>query len=493
MCKVVYRLVILAGLGALPGMRAAEVPAVTPKPIPLLAWSLAELNRDRPWIPSPYPHITGFFWLTQGNVKDPAAAKRLIDQQPAGRRVIFDWDVYRSAYQHPADKLTTAAGEAFTGPWWDHGLADVEATYDAFFRAYREAGGQLDYYLIDTEHNPSTEITTPERWAAVEQDPRCREFLAAMRLSSVAEIQNAKPFSFTLWRYADYLACQRYNRLYAIVKRYFPAVKCSDYGQGYHPAAPLAAWGETRDPGDIPGRLGGHVGTHQAPSLYGVLTYAGTVVVEGKPFGLGPFRSALYATNQLREALLANPAVPLMPWVAWRGYVSDWEDKPKDQRPPYSSIGGSDYFQEVFFHAALCNPDTILVWDPFRWQEKQDPATLCQDQDLVLLNDLAAQVNGLVGFSDRATLVTATTPAHQPFLLSGCIANGRSLWRLTPDPEQSPVEWARIMVKDEPLTLKLGTVTLTLPGGTLLTPAKPLSTVGHWIVGPADLKPTLAP
>ena len=104
-----------------------------------------------------------------------------------------------------------------------------------------------------------------------------------MHLTSPDQIVNAKPFSFTWWRYSDYLACQRYSRLYEIVKRYFPYVQASDYGMDYHQPAQLMAWGQAGDPGHIPGRTGCHVGTHQAPSLYGVITYLGSVVVDGRP------------------------------------------------------------------------------------------------------------------------------------------------------------------------------------------------------------------
>ncbi|MEI6502777.1 MAG: hypothetical protein WCP21_17345, partial [Armatimonadota bacterium] len=190
-------------------------------------------------------------------------------------------------------------------------------------------------------------------------------------------------------------------------------------------------------------------------------------------------------------ALLCNPKIPLMPWVSWRGYVSDWEAEPRDKRPPYSSIGNTDYFQEVFFHAALCSPDAILTWDPFRWQEKQDPTTLAQDKDLALLNDLDQQANELVGFSDRKTLVTAMIPAHQPFILTGCVANGRSVWRLTPDPEQGPVALDKIRTSGNPLTFRLSNQTLTMPGAKVFTPEKQLSAVGYWIIGPAGLRPTI--
>jgi hypothetical protein len=462
-----------------------------PKPIPVLSWSLAELGRDKPCTTSPWRNVTMFYWLTQGGVGDVASVKAALDEQPDGRRAIFDWDVYRPMYQHPDDKLTTAGGETFTGPWWDHGIAQVEEVYDRFFRAYRDLDGKLDYFILDTEHPPGSDVTTPERWAAVEQDPRFAEMLREMRLSSAADIYNDRPMSHTWWRYSEHLAARHYNRLYAVVSRYFPDVKCSDYGVAYHPASGLTAWGQARDPGDIPGRTGCHVGTHQAPSPYGVITYLSGVVVDGKPFGLGPFRSALFATNGVREALLTNPGVPLMPWIAWRGYVSDWEKQPPEQRPPYSSIGNTDYFQEVVFHTALCNPDTILTWNPYRWQEQQEPADYCRDADMRLLDDLIDQSNDLVGHDDRATLVDTPTPAHQPFILTGCRANGRTVWRLTPDPDQSPIALEEIKVRDDPLTFRLGGTTLTLPGAEVYTTEPTLSAVGYWIIGPADLKPVI--
>jgi hypothetical protein len=470
---------------------AADAQRVGPMPIPIFAWSTAEMGKERDAALPPWRNITGFFWLTDGGLDKIAEAKAALDKLPEGRRVIFDWDVYRIAYQHPDDQLATEKGERFAGPWWDHGLAAAEDKYDRFLRAYKDLGGQLDFYIIDTEHGPASDVNNAERWAAVANDPRGPELLAAMHLTSPDQVTDAKPFSFAWWRYSDYLACQRYNRLFQVVRRYFPHVRGSDYGMGYHQPAQLVAWGETPDVGETPGRTGCHVGTHQAPSLYGVVTYLSGITVEGKPFGLGPFRSALYATNVLREAMLANPEVPLMPWVAWRGYVSDWEKEPADKRPPYSSIGNTDYFQEVFFHAVLCNPRAILTWNPYRWREDQEGADYCQDKDMALLDDMADQANELVGWTDRDCLVSAMTPVHQPFILTGCLANNGSVWRLTPDPDQSPVELEKIRVSDDPLTFRLGETTLTMPGGRIVMPAKQLSTVGYWITGPDDLRPVV--
>jgi hypothetical protein len=108
-----------------------------------------------------------------------------------------------------------------------------------------------------------------------------------------------------------------------------------------------------------------------------------------------------------------------------------------------------------------------------------------------LLDDLIDQSNDLVGHDDRATLVDTPTPAHQPFILTGCRANGRTVWRLTPDPDQSPIALEEIKVRDDPLTFRLGGTTLTLPGAEVYTTEPTLSAVGYWIIGPADLKPVI--
>lgn len=466
--------------------------AAAPEPIPVFAWRLKELSYE-PYVDSPYRHITMLYWLSQSTARDPAAVKAATDRQPVGRRAIFDWDFYRAIYQHPQDKLKTAAGEEFGGPWWDHGVAETERAYDDFFRRYHELGGQLDWFVLDTEHGPDAEITSPERWAAVAADPRFAAMLAAMKLTSVEQITSDKPMSHVWWRYAEWLSARYYERLMRVVRRYYPNVRCSDYGVAYHRPTGYVAWGATREVGDIPGREGTHVGTHQAPSLYGVITYLGGLEVDGRPYGLGPFRSCMFACNLLRESLVQRPDVPLMPYLAWRGYVSDWEQQPAAERPPYSSIGNTDYYQEVVFHAALGDPDAFIAWSAFRWREDQRPEDYCRTADMELLEQLMEQINGLVGFADRRTLVTAMTPVHQPYILTGCVAAGRSVWRLTPDPAAGPLEVVPGAGADRPLTVRVGGHTVALAGGEVIDPQPRLSSAGVWIVGPADGRPVTQP
>lgn len=461
--------------------------AVSRKPIIALAWNIDELNKDKPLAVSPYHNITMFYWLSKSNYRDVAQAKALLDKQPDGRRAIFDWDLHRPMYQDDADKLTTADGKKFAAYWWDHGVAEVEKKYDDFFRQYKEMGGKLDYYILDPEYSPGSEIDTPAAWAAVEKDPRFPAILKAMRVQSADELRTHRPLAY--WGYLYYLGGQYYNRLYAVVKKYYPNVKCSDYGGSYSKFPKLEAWGGLWDRSKkAPGQYGYHVGTHQSLPLYGVITYLGDIEVDGKKFGMGPFRSLMLASNNMRAAVLSSE-VPVMPWVAWRGYVSDFTKK-KDP-PPHCSFGNTDYYQESIYHAALCDPDNFLIWSAFRWRQDQDAGDWAQAGDMRLLDALLDRINTLIGYNDRATLVHELSPWHGPYLLTGMKANGRSVWRLTPDPQQSAVALDKIKTSDDPLTFVLGDVTLVMPGGKIDTPDKPLSSVGYWITGPADLKPVV--
>ncbi|MHB1158020.1 MAG: hypothetical protein ACYC26_14430 [Phycisphaerales bacterium] len=460
--------------------------AVSRKPIIALAWNIDELNKDKPQIVSPYRNITMFYWLNTKNIGDVAQAKQCLDQQPEGRRAIFDWDVYRMMYQDDADKLTTADGQKFSAYWWDHGLAEVEKKYDDFFREYKEMGGKLDYYILDSEHSPGSEIFTPAHWAAVEKDPRFADILKDMHVQSSADLRTHRPVAY--WSYLHYRGYRYYDRLYEVVKKYYPNVRCSDYGAYYNKLHNYMAWGVWDHSREVPGQYGNLVGTDQALPLYGVITHLGDIEVDGRKFGLGPFRSLMYACNDMRAAVLSSD-VPVMPWIAWRGYVSDFVKKKNP--PPYSSFGNTDYYQESVYHAALCDPGNFLVWSAFRWQEQQDPKDWAQAEDMRLLDALLDRINAWVGYSDRATLVRELSPWHAPYLLTGMKANGKSVWRLTPDPQQSAVELDQIKTCDDPLTFVLGDVTLVMPGGKIDTPDKPLSSVGYWITGPADLKPVV--
>lgn len=462
--------------------------AVPEKPFFALAWGLDDFNRDKPCRVSPYSNITMFYYLEESRLTNVALAKEKLNEQPAGRRTIFDWNVNRRMYQHPGDKQVGPSGDRFTGFWWDHGLVDAEQAYDTFFSRYKEMGGKLDFFITDLEHPPGSDLKKIEHWETVAKDPRFEQVLKAVHAQDVASLRRERSVEwFRMIRYGNYLMAERLNRLHAVVRKYFPQVKSSDYS-GYYDQFNLPyAWAPAPDLGDFLGARGGHTGTHQSRNLYGVLTYLGVKEFEGRPFGQGPFRSLVYAVNEMRSSVLSSP-VPIMPWVAWRGYRSDYENRTNP--PPVSSFGRTDLYQESIFHGALCNPENFLFWSAFRWKETQSPADWCSQSDLALLDKMLSQINGLVGYADRKTVVSELTGWYDPFILTGMSANGKSIWRFTPDGEAGK-DARETLVPGENLTFRVKGTTVEIPGGKIEVPSGPPSPAGVWVVAPLGAKPKI--
>lgn len=463
--------------------------AAAPKPFFALAWGLDELKKDKPLIVSPYRNITMFYYLEESNRTNIALAKQKLDEQPEGRRTVFDWNVNRRMYNHPDDKLTAANGDKFTAYWWESGIRDAEKAYDEFFGAYKAAGGKLDFFISDLEHVPGADIKKPEHWDAAANDARLSGILGAVNASDLAALRKERSLEwFRMIRYGNYMMAERLNRLFAVAKKHFPNVQCSDYS-GYYDNFNLPyAWAPAPALGDFTGSNGLHVGTHQSRSLYGVITWLSTKEFQGQLFGLSAFRAFTFAMNEMRSMTLSSD-VPTMPWIAWRGYTHDFRRLQKP--PPVACIGATDLYQESVYHAALCNPGNFLLWSAFRWMTNQDPADWTSQSDLKLINDMLDEVNALVGYADRRTLVRELAGWYDPFILTGMTANGKSVWRFTPDIELDQ-DAATAITSREPLTFSVKGTTVAIPGGKVFEPKEKLSKAGVWVIAPADADPVIS-
>jgi len=153
-------------------------------------------------------------------------------------------------------------------------------------------------------------------------------------------------------------------------------------------------------------------------------------------------------------------------------------------------MGNTDYFQELAIHTALCNPDHFILWSAFRWARDQKAEDMCMTADCELADRLLDEINWLVGYGDRRTLVSELAPWHQGYLLSGMYANGRNVWRLTPYLTESKAP-ATFVVRRDPPTFAFAVKQITFPQGRLLQPEAAKSVNGWWLVTPAGVKPTI--
>lgn len=489
--------------------------AAEPRPFFAVAWQFQEMNSSLPWAPSAYPLLTHMYWLTQSDLDDSrsgrnpeanlrAAALRLkeaTDRMPEGRRVAFDWDNNRLLYTHPGDRIEVPGGEPFV-LWWDQGAAQVAARMDRFFRIYKELGGKLDLFILDFEHGVGgcgvgggqepIALSVKERVEAVVKTERFRNVMKELGVTDPAyfydraQYPNARWIAWARDSTRDYLR-QAY---YEPIRKHFPNVKMSNYGDFCDDFLTAAPNGVPRDAGEgARGRHGGYVGTHQATDgLYGTIggiAESWAAPLEGRRPERTPFNAFQLHANLMRTTVLSDPA-PVTPWIAWRSFVWD------PALPGNTPMGRTDYYQELLYHIALCNPDYFIFWSAFRWNPDQVAEDSCQEANLAFVNDLLGEINGLAGYADRKTLADRLEPWYRGYYLGGIRAKGRNLWRLTPDLTiVKSVE--SCLVSDNPPTFEIAGKRIVFPKGRIIRLERPMSAYGFWIETSEGVRPVETP
>jgi len=431
-----------------------------------------------------FPNIVPIVWIKESNATNPASLIPVTRSQPQGRRVMSDSILHRGISSDSGDRCVDSSGNPtkYRSIWWDHGVEKVRDRYDAFFKAYKEAGGELDVYLVDFEGG----ITNwhlkndPEHYAAIQNDPRFAEIaktLGFSDLGTVAKYQGSQ--NYLKWnalmreRRVEYMR----RAIYEPIRKYFPEVKMSNYCDYYtSPSIPLP---ERNGHLDYLFGKGGHLGTHQSLELYGrdgminKKKLDGVNVYEATPFNL--FR---YDLNKMRSAV-ASSEVPLQPWISHKGFAE-------------SHFKDNDYYQEVVLHAGLTGADDFLLWNPRPWKGGQNPEEWGSEEQDRIVSNLLKQLSGVVSASapDRKTLTKSQIPWNTDYVLSGINAGKRSIWRFTPKLEKGESA-SRFLIQSSPATFQVGKTKVVIPGGKVLKPEPVLSSAGFWIKAPLNAEPRL--
>ena len=110
---------------------------------------------------------------------------------------------------------------------------------------------------------------------------------------------------------------------------------------------------------------------------------------------------------------------------------------------------------------------------------------------LLIADDCLKQLSDLVGYTDAKPLAVEPNWNHK-FVLSGMYANGRNVFRITPDDQAVTLE--EFLVKDaKDPTFRIGDETITFPGGKIIEDAKivDIGTYGYWVETAKDVMPVL--
>ena len=433
--------------------------------------------------PGLFNNIVPFVWIDKNTEKDPSALAARTLAQPEGHRAMSCREMHRSIGSDPDDVCRDAQGNptAYRSIWWDHGVEKVRARFDAFFKAFKEAGGQVDVFALDYEQGVTNWHlrNDPAHFAAIQNDPRFPEVAKILGfddlVGTVAKYQGSQ--NYLKWNALmnERRAADLNRAVYEPIRKYFPNVKFSNYGD-FH-TSPKIEVPEINNHKAYLFGTGTHVGTHQSSELYGRDGQINKRKLDGENiYEATPFNMFLYEMNRMRS-MAASSTVPIQPWVAFKTFNE-------------SPFKDSDYYQESLFHIGLTGANAFLLWNPRLWSKKQKPEDWGNEETDRLASDLLHQLDGLVGVPNRKTLTTSFIPWNSDYVLSGMNSGERSIWRFTPKLAAGDVA-SKCVVSLEPATFEVGKSRIAIPGGRVLAPEPVLSSAGVWVEAPANAVPAV--
>ncbi len=435
--------------------------------------------------------------------------KNYFDKIPDGKRAI-----------NPTHTLLYLYEEQENLYWYDKGLEKHNRIMGELFEKYLELGGKpIDEVTCDMEgycnvwyadgfankHN----MTRDEVYYAVQNDPRYPELKAElskydftfyegddhpelyyMYANARNTYPNQEPIKdvYVGINFSDDWVDRRYlDKVYELYESYFPGIKFSQY-DSYEKDVPKYSttggghnYGYFDEPTPVEEREHTYVGTHSSWANYGLFTYK---LVDAPPpdypyarFYSTPFNAVLYQVVAMQNALLYMPDSKIQPWVGCYSFCYQ-------NATPYAV---TDYYHELIYHFGLGNPD------PFLFYNYEDGQYGLKDNEI--FSELLCDLDELVGFEDRCSLLTERTSFDSRYILSGMYAGGKNVWRITPDLSTDDVTIESFKVSDSPLTFRIGQQVVEFPEGSYIYESdRPheyaeRSKAGYWVISPEGTEP----
>ena len=192
-----------------------------------------------------------------------------------------------------------------------------------------------------------------------------------------------------------------------------------------------------------------------------------------------PFNRFLYETNIGKETVMASTNGQVTYWMAHAYYGE------KNARTPY--------YAELLYHLSLLDPERFLGYIL-----PQDCKTDGQSHDyekyghaLQIVDESLRKVSELAGYADRQRL-PVTKEWNNHYVLTGMYANGRNVWRITPDNSKMSVEDFLVKGTTDP-AFQIEGVTVTFPGGKIIEESDvyDIGTCGYWVETAKDVYPVV--
>lgn len=350
----------------------------------------------------------------------------------------------------------------FQSPWLHHATDHIKQGMQRFMQGFVEAGGTLDYLILDFEGGLRTwERCGTGLFAAIANDPRwddpahgaggqsLKERLAPHSIQSVCDWGNGND-GYLHWNALQFEITARAlnSAIFNVAQEHFPELEGSNYWHS----------GITESEATHAPDNNGHFqhnpaifGTHGASNFYGNIRRLSEKAYElgrDRPYGHHPFAALRWMVKRARAMWRATEG-QLMPWIAFE----EWAE---------SELPGTPYYEELVYHLALTGSGPILLWNPQGrdWNRYGVASDASQERRLdSMLGDVQARIQG------DAALMTTAEIAWDSEIVATAVKrpSGDALWRVSvprADPyDRRPIE---VVVRQEGRPTG---DTLTIPGG----------------------------
>lgn len=478
-----------------------------------------EVNPDRIYVESwtsgatySHPDLNYMVTLTETQLDTygaEAVAQNIWEHlkgQPEGRRTIF---IHRSLSPY----LNTPESDG-SRLWWDEGVEVTAAKLDAFFNAFSKiqdseyGAATVDFLYADFEHSLSMyqytglslsdfyaeigKLTSHDRWPEFKAELVARGYDESEDIfTPLSSVRNYKSPAKNYLKFnaacaqlaSDYFT----EAIYEPAKKHFANVKYAEYSFD-----DAKTWlGGYEAIGQHPNYRGGNLkaaGTHSATVLYskGTQNYAyqeifgipgekgSTDVMHTVYAGAGDDFNELQGTiAKLRVSANATKNNTISPWIATESVGND-------------SYDDARYRAEMIMHIALHNPDRLLHYNPGADE------TLTAEQQSEILMTILDEVNGLVAYDDRRSLNVDQADFSLPFALSGIYANGKNIWRITPDNTVVASEDFLTSTDGGSVEFASAAAEVSFPQGRIITVDNTTSNIGFWVETPEGVTPVIS-
>jgi len=245
--------------------------------------------------------------------------------------------------------------------------------------------------------------------------------------------------------------------------------------------------------------LGGNtikVGTHSANNMYNYCpefvnetesstSYIKPVSHIDAVYEDSPFHMALWEINAFKNMLLASEDNKLYVDPTSYDYGQNY-GLFKDEHSGTAS--GTAYHAEEYFHLGLMD---VVFGGYFIASEAQNAAEHDYKQQVV--QEILDELNKVAGYADRKAIELPSN-WNDSFILSGMYANGRNIWRITPDTTEGMTKKKFLVSTDNGQVVFYNKgQTITFPQGTIIEDGdiSAVGTCGSWVETPADVMPTV--